>query len=137
MELPSGGSFFKNITLDKTIKSPGSVQWDGTYMTIMTVTKAGDNYVIYRFTVSGRRGTVFGSTQLLVPHYLCPLCGWFLPTTWIQGDVVVGPLIYDLAGLPPGGNVCFWHYPAGGRLFKDINDIGAHSTGVAIGLAPK
>ena len=71
-ELPKGGGWFKNIKLDRLVGDPGSVQWDGTYMTV------DDNRVIHRFTVSGSRGKVVGSTRLIT-HQM-----FHAAETWIR-----------------------------------------------------
>ena len=56
-ELTSGGSSFKEIKLEKALKSAGLVQWDGAYMTV------SDGHFIDRFTVKGNQGTVVGSDE--------------------------------------------------------------------------
>ena len=43
-ELPRGGSALKNITLSRSVDSPGGVQWDGTFVAIGDVGKG----TIYR-----------------------------------------------------------------------------------------
>ena len=34
VELPKGSSTFKTITTSNSVQFPGSVQWDGTYLTV-------------------------------------------------------------------------------------------------------
>ncbi len=57
VELPNGGNKFCTITTSNTVRFPGSVQWDGTYLTVL------DQNVdaIYRYTVSGTKATLKGT----------------------------------------------------------------------------
>jgi hypothetical protein len=60
VELPKGGSTFQTITTSNSVGFPGSVQWDGTYMTVF------DQYTsdIYQYTVSGTQATLKGTVSL-------------------------------------------------------------------------
>jgi hypothetical protein len=60
VELPKGGSKFQTITTSNSVEFPGSVQWDGTYLTVF------DQYTndIYQYTVSGTTATLKGSVSL-------------------------------------------------------------------------
>jgi hypothetical protein len=60
VELPKGSRKFEIIATSNTVKFPGSVQWDGTYLTV-TDQEAG---AIYRYTVSGTTATLQGSVSL-------------------------------------------------------------------------
>jgi hypothetical protein len=78
VELPKGRNRLEPITLNQSFQSPGIVQWDGNYMTV------GDNTAenIYRFTFSGSKGALEGTTSLAGA-----------PTTdqwWIDGNKVGG-----------------------------------------------
>jgi hypothetical protein len=103
-ELPAGSSTFTNITLDKTFRYPGAVQWDGKDVAV------GDyeSNVIYRFKISGQTGTKVGTTRLSGSNFAIGF--------WIAGSTVIGPN-------DDSGNVMFWNYPAGGAHTKNIKGL--------------
>ena len=59
VELSNGSSQFKTITTSNNVEFPGSVQWDGTYLTVF------DQYTdsTYRYTVSGTTATLKNTIQ--------------------------------------------------------------------------
>ncbi|MFY9664164.1 MAG: hypothetical protein WAL67_05910 [Candidatus Cybelea sp.] len=118
-EMPSGSSSFDRISLDQKVKSPGAVQWDGTYVAVGDQDKA----VLYQFTVSGSNGTKVGSTPLMSSKDVSQF--------WIQGKNVIGA---D-TGL---ADVGLWPYAAGGnpteiKKLKQFNE----PFGATVSLAPK
>jgi hypothetical protein len=54
VELPSGGSNFEKITTSNPVKFPGSVQWDGTYVTVFDQVANA----FYQYTISGTKATL-------------------------------------------------------------------------------
>ena len=98
-ELPKGSSSFTNITLNRKIKIPGAVQWDGTYVTV------GDAETGAIYRTNGAGGKVVGSTKLAGTR--------FDFQSWIQGKTIVAPRYYSIVAR-------FWHYPAGGKAYKSI-----------------
>ncbi|HEY2475650.1 MAG TPA: hypothetical protein VGI19_12745 [Candidatus Cybelea sp.] len=60
VELPKGSSKFETITTSNTVQFPGSVQWDGTYLTVFDQHTAE----VYQYTVSGTEATLKGSVSL-------------------------------------------------------------------------
>jgi hypothetical protein len=60
IELPKGSSKFQAITTSNTVGFPGSVQWDGTYLTVTD--QSAD--AIYQYTVSGTTATLEGTVSL-------------------------------------------------------------------------
>jgi hypothetical protein len=60
VELPKGSSTFQPIATSNTVKFPGSVQWDGTYLTV--VDQRAD--AMYQYTVSGTKATLKGTVSL-------------------------------------------------------------------------
>lgn len=60
VELPKGSSKFITIKTSNSPEFPGSVQWDGTYLTVF------DQYTseTYRYTVSGTTATLKNTVQL-------------------------------------------------------------------------
>ncbi len=119
-ELPAGGKKLVKIQLDQKINIPGGVQSDGSDMTVGD--SALNPAVIYRFTVSGDKGQVVGSTTLdgnaAVVQY------------WIDGAKIVGPQ-------PRSSTVTIWHYPAGGSPIQTISDSLDSPGGLTISPAPK
>jgi hypothetical protein len=59
VELPNGSSAFKTITTSNTVDFPGSVQWDGTYVTVTDQ----DTSQMYQYTVSGTEATLKGTVS--------------------------------------------------------------------------
>jgi hypothetical protein len=59
VELPKGASKFRTIATSNAVQFPGSVQWDGTYLTVF------DQQVdaTYRYTVSGTKATLKGTVK--------------------------------------------------------------------------
>lgn len=100
-ELPKGSSAFTNITLNTTIGTPGTVQWDGSYVTVGDA-KAG---VIYRLSISGSTAKVVSTITLNNADGLFQ--------TFIDGKRVVGPNVFS-------ANAMFWSYPAGGSPIKTL-----------------
>jgi hypothetical protein len=60
VELPKGSSTFEKITPSNTVEFPGSVQWDGTYLTVTD--QEAD--AMYQYTVSGTTATLKGTVSL-------------------------------------------------------------------------
>ncbi|MGB9653560.1 MAG: hypothetical protein WCB01_17300 [Candidatus Cybelea sp.] len=54
VELPKGSSTFKTITTSNSVQFPGSVQWDGTYLTVFDQLAS----VTYRYIVHGSTATL-------------------------------------------------------------------------------
>jgi hypothetical protein len=59
VELPKGRSKFQTISTSNTVRFPGSVQWDGKYVTVNNQLDA-----IYRYTISGRKATLKSTVHL-------------------------------------------------------------------------
>ena len=95
IELPSGSSTFQTITTSNTVEFPGSVQWDGRYL---TVTDQG-NEEIYQYAVSGTKATLKGTVSLTASGDCAQ--------TWIAKGVVF------CADAGNGDGEVF-NYPAGG-----------------------
>lgn len=102
--LPHGSKTFTNLTLNQKIGSPGGVQWDGKYVAIVDETTD----TIYRFAISGSKGTSKGSAQLSG--------GSAIVQFWIDGALVSG-------ANSGGGSVGIWKYPAGGSPIKTISKL--------------
>jgi hypothetical protein len=59
IELPKGGSTGEKITTSNSPQFPGSVQWDGTYLTVFDQ----DTSETYQYTVSGTTATLKNTVQ--------------------------------------------------------------------------
>jgi hypothetical protein len=102
-EIPSGKTFFKNITLNQTFTGAGGVQWDGKHLAIGNNTEGAGT--IYQFAINGEKGTKVGST---------PLNGsGGAEQFWIEQANVIVPE-------PFTNDVGIWAYPAGGSAKKTI-----------------
>jgi hypothetical protein len=60
VELPKGSSKFQTITTSNSVAFPGSVQWDGTYLTVFDQ----NTEELYQYTVSGTKAKLKGTVQL-------------------------------------------------------------------------
>jgi hypothetical protein len=60
LELPEGSSKIQTITTSNTVKFPGSVQWDGQYLSVTD--QLAD--AIYQYTISGTSATLEGTVSL-------------------------------------------------------------------------
>ncbi len=54
VELPNGSSSFETITTSNAVQFPGSVQWDGTYLTVFDQVASQT----YRYAISGTKATL-------------------------------------------------------------------------------
>ncbi len=95
VELPKGSSTFQAITTSNTVEFPGSVQWDGTYLTVFDQIANA----MYQYTISGTTATLKGT----VPFTTSSDCA----QTWI-----VKGLVYCADAGNNDGEV--FKYPAGG-----------------------
>ncbi len=107
VELPKGSTKFETIKTSNTVEFPGSVQWDGTYLTVFDQ----DAEATYQYTVSGTTATLKGTVRLSGSSDCAQ--------TWIvQGLVYCGD-----AG---NGDGEVFNYPAGGSpvaVFKGNFDV--------------
>ena len=95
VELPKGGSKFQTITTSNSVEFPGSVQWDGTYLTVFDQLANA----MYQYTVSGTKATLKGTISFNGSGDCAQ--------TWI-----VKSLVYCGDAGTNGGEV--FKYPAGG-----------------------
>ena len=95
VELPKGSTKFETITTSNGVEFPGSVQWDGTYLTVFDQIANK----MYQYTVSGTKATLKGTIQF-VGSADCA-------QTWI-----VKGLVY--CGDAGNGDGEVFKYPAGG-----------------------
>jgi hypothetical protein len=122
-ELPRGAANFSSITLND-LKYPGSVQWDGSYITIETEKTPK----IFEVQVSGSNAQIVHTTDFSDAKHA--------GLSWIQGDDVILP-----AGLPNDGatsRLGIWAYPSGGNAIHRISPhIGRELAGVTVSVAPQ
>jgi hypothetical protein len=110
VELPKGKGAFANISLDKKLGSPNSIQWDGKNLAIeaQTLTKGQlGRYVVYRVQVSGSKAKILGTTRFK---------DWRRPgrSTVLDGVFVA---VYGADAKSIG----YWRYPSGGRAYQVVN----------------
>jgi hypothetical protein len=104
-ELPKGGDTIADILLPQTIRAPGGIEWDGTYVAV------GDNagLAIYQFTFSGGKATLEGTTSLTGAGNV----GQF----GISGGSVATPNQFFSTS---GSGVLLYPYPSGGSSTLSI-----------------
>ncbi len=95
VELPAGSSKPVTITTSNTVEFPGSVQWDGTYLTVFD--QLANN--LYQYTVKGTKATLKGTVSFSGSSDCAQ--------TWIATDVVY-------CGDAGNDNGEVFKYPAGG-----------------------
>ena len=95
VELPMGSSKFQTITTSNRVSFPGSVQWDGKYLTVFDQ----DTAEIYQYTLSGTKAKLEGTVSLTGSSDCAQ--------TWIATGVVY-------CGDAGNGNGEVYKYPAGG-----------------------
>jgi hypothetical protein len=126
-ELPSNGTSFKPLRINRYIGAPGQIQWDGTYITYEAV----DTGKIKRLTISGSTATVTGTTSL---RRVSRRGGG---ASWIYGTSVIVP--FPLHGAQ-SKTIGIWQYPKGGKPAKLIGRFGTfkqrdmHFQGVTISV---
>ncbi|HVR46082.1 MAG TPA: hypothetical protein VMT95_05545 [Candidatus Binatia bacterium] len=59
VELPKGGTKFQTIATSNSVQFPGSVQWDGKYVTVLDQL----SNAIYQYTISGTNATLQGTVS--------------------------------------------------------------------------
>jgi hypothetical protein len=101
-EIPKGSKKSQPITLSDQIGFPGSVQWDGKYLTVL------DQYtnIIHQYTVSGTKATVHGTVTLSGAQDCAQ--------SWIAAGVVY----CGDAGMDNGS---VYKYPKGGNALAEFS----------------
>jgi hypothetical protein len=94
-EMPKGGSTIETISTSNTIELAGSIQWDGTYVTVTDMAASA----MYRYTVSGTKATLEDTVRLAGAGECTQ--------TWIANGIV---FCADAGN--NGGEI--FKYPAGG-----------------------
>jgi uncharacterized repeat protein (TIGR03803 family) len=138
-ELPAGGSSMNTVSFNKTIYFPGSVMWDGEYITL-TDQEYGGQYetAIYQATAGSGTLTAVGATQLsgyCSLHYVDIVQPFIVgkantPVNRRQGHVVEGG---NLRCSGSGyGSMDAWDYPAGGAPISQIGADDPYGESVSI-----
>jgi hypothetical protein len=107
VELPKGSTKFETIKTSNSVSFPGSVQWDGTYLTVFDQ----NTNSMYQYTVSGTKATLKGTVTFSGSSDCAQ--------TWI-----VKGLVY--CGDAGNGDGEVFNYPAGGSpvaVFKGSFDV--------------
>ncbi|MGB8964715.1 MAG: hypothetical protein WCB99_03645, partial [Candidatus Cybelea sp.] len=95
VELPKGSNKAETITTSNTVEFPGSVQWDGKFMTVFDQ----DTNKMYQYTISGTKATLQGTISFEESSDCAQ--------TWIAKGVVY-------CGDAGNDNGAVFSYPAGG-----------------------
>lgn len=118
VELPNGSSTFETITTSNTVVFPGSVQWDGTYLTVFDQ----ETNDFYQYKVSGTNATLKGTVSLTGSADCAQ--------TWIaQG------LVYCADAGNEDGEV--FKYPAGGSIVAVLATTGSYDFPFGVVAAKK
>ena len=95
VELPKGSSKFVTIKTSNSPEFPGSVQWDGTYLTVFDQ----DTSETYQYTVSGTTATLKNTIQFTGAGDCAQT--WIVKGLLYCGDVENGGEVFDY---PAGGS---------------------------------
>jgi len=121
-ELPAGSSSFVDLSLNKPVLDPGSVQWDGRNIAV----GVNGARLIYRVSASGSIATVLGTTRLDTINR--PIIAF-----WVQGSTVM------TASGATHKKVGLWDYPDGGKPVKQYGPISrgpGRLGGMTVSVAP-
>ncbi|MBV8066876.1 MAG: hypothetical protein JO113_02785 [Candidatus Eremiobacteraeota bacterium] len=118
IELPKGSNKFQTITTSNVVQFPGSVQWDGKYLTVVD---QGTN-AVYQYNVSGTQATLKGTVTLSGAGDCAQ--------TWI-----VRGLIYCADNYNTDGEV--FKYPAGGSAIAVFTGNFVFPLGVTVAERPR
>jgi hypothetical protein len=122
-ELPSRGSSFTEIALNKKIGRPGSLQWMGTYLAM-----GGGTKTVYHVKISGSAGDIVGKTPVHASTY--PSL-----TYTIDGKTLISTYgsAHRKRSFPD--RVAYYEYPKGGAPTELLGPFhGSVVTGVAISV---
>ncbi len=138
-ELPSGGSSMNLVSFNKTIYFPGSVMWDGEYITL-TDQEYGGQYqtAIYQATEGSDTLSAQGATELsgnCSLHYVDVVQPFIVgktntPVNRRQGHVVEGGNLW--CGASGSGSMNGWDYPAGGAPISQLDANAPYGESVSI-----
>jgi hypothetical protein len=106
-ELGVGQSALKTVTLNRDIRRPGQVQWDGENMTIADE----QAHKLYRVSINTSAATVTGTTK--IDGFPNVFSG-----SWIYGGMLIAPFSRKHRGY-----IGFWKYPEGGSPTKTLGII--------------
>jgi len=110
VELPKGSSKFVTIKTSNNVRFPGSVQWDGTYLTVFDQ----DTEKIYQYTVSGTTATLKGTVSFSGTNDCAQT--WIVPGLVYCGDAGNGEgyaLKYPSGGSPVATFTGNFDFPLG------------------------
>lgn len=124
-ELPSGTGAFHYIHFNRYAFGwpPGSIQWDGKYMTVGVQTRKRERWVVYRVQISGDLGHVVGVVRLQ------DLAG--TPYYWIAGNRIVATQKAHTVR-----HLGLYDYPAGGARIELYSSF-YKPVGLTVSAAPK
>jgi hypothetical protein len=104
-ELLKGASDFTKLSVSYEVGEPGTMQWDGKYITYQSRLQQAAK--ISRLSISGSQATIVGTTRFLGVKR-------FSYQSWIYDNVVFVP--YNNGGNSGyASKIGLWRYPKGGR----------------------
>jgi hypothetical protein len=143
-EIPAGGASLEPVSVNQTIYFPGSVMWDGKYITL-TDQDAGGNpsspaTTIYQMREKGMANLIVaGSTSLedncngsqvdVVQPFIAGRKN--TPVNKTQGQVLIG------GNLSCENRVDAWQYPAGGQPIAVASPVPSYAYGQAVSVGKK
>lgn len=105
-ELARGSSRLVSVRVKGITSERAPIQWDGNYLAVTEFSNEDDKLLrIARVKVSGSFGKITGTTRLRSRQR-------FYGLDWIQGDTVIDDN-------HNGDRFGLWHYPQGGRSFRN------------------
>jgi hypothetical protein len=122
-ELTAGGTQFSVLNISDKVGNPGSIQWDGSYMSYEGLNKG--EVTASQLSVSGSAATVVG-----VSHFDgIPRFAYF---SWIHNGKIVIPFGRAHGRAPYIG---LWKYPSGGKPDHVYRKIGSLASFQAVTLS--
>lgn len=147
-ELPAGGSALVSVTLNHDLGFPGSVMWDGKYLTLTDQSYGGPKKhqvfasAIYRVRESGRGLSVVGTTVLKYKRCGTSIEQPFIvglkntPANKVEGTVVIGGNQACSEKSERTTPLTYWHYPNSGHPFKFVHPHPDGITGQSVSIQP-
>lgn len=106
-ELPHSASTIEALKVNRTLRFPGGVFWDGQHLAVADYYDA----VVYEFSISGKDAIEAGSTPLQSGAQQ-------IGTFYIDGTTLIAPSLGYGTSDPPA--VLFFDYPQGGTATKSL-----------------
>lgn len=121
-KLAKGSNAVMKVAIDKALYGyPGGVEWDGTYIDAVSVSRKSHGTAIFQMQVSGYSAHVAGIVRPKSLYYSTPF--------YLTGGFVVG------SSGSSGQDVAYWSYPGGGKPIATLDTLQYGIHGVAVSVA--